>query len=88
MVKEFRKIVRILKRERMALFMPKNSDTDIPNYWNAIVSTPEYDSLTIKEALKHLWPAYFSSNLGREVLRRIIRLTVLKTDNKDEYLYR
>jgi len=79
LVEEFRKIVRILRREqgRMALFMLKS---DIESYWNVIVSTPEYDSLTSKKALKHLIPV-LRNNLSREVLRRIIRLTVLKTDD-------
>ena len=79
LLEEFRKIVRILRREqrRMALFMLKS---DIESYWNVIVSTPEYDSLTAKKALKHLI-SILRSNLSREVLRRIIRLTVLKTDD-------
>jgi len=82
LVREFRKIVRILKREqgRVALFMLKSADTDISDYWNVIVSTPDYDSLTAKKALKHLIPV-LRNNLSREVLRRIIRLTVLKTDD-------
>ena len=79
MAEEFRKIVRILRQEqgRMALFMLKS---DIESYWNVIVSTPEYDSLTTKNALKHLIPV-LRSNLSKEVLRRILRLTVLKTDD-------
>lgn len=64
----------------MALFMLKSADTDIPDYWNVIVSTPDYDSLTTKKALKHLIPV-LRNNLSREVLGRIIRLTVLKTDD-------
>ncbi len=61
----------------MALFMLKS---DIESYWNVIVSTPEYDSLTAKKALKHLI-SILRSNLSRDVLRRIIRMTVLKTDD-------
>ncbi|RLC04106.1 MAG: hypothetical protein DRI57_28570 [Deltaproteobacteria bacterium] len=82
LVKEFRKIVRILRQEqgRMALFMLKSADTDIAGYWNVIVSTSEHDSLTTKKALKHL-VRILRNNLSREVLRRIIRLTVLKTDD-------
>ncbi len=37
-------------------------------------------NLTTKKALKHLIPV-LRNNLSREVLRRIIRLTVLKTDD-------
>ncbi|QTA87890.1 Uncharacterized protein dnm_039300 [Desulfonema magnum] len=82
MVKGFRKIVRILRREQgeIALFMLKSADTDIADYWNVIVSTPDYDSLTTKKALKHL-VSILRSNLSKDVFRRILRVTVLKTDD-------
>ncbi|MCP4110513.1 MAG: hypothetical protein GY749_34155 [Desulfobacteraceae bacterium] len=81
LVKEFRKIEKILEQEHghVVLFMLKAFDTDIL-LWNVIVSTPEYDKMTTKKALKHLI-SILRSNLGKDILRKILRLTVLKTND-------
>jgi hypothetical protein len=79
LVKEFRKILRILEREhkQVALFMLK---VDGPEMMNLIVSTPVYDKMTAKNGLKHLI-GIANRNFTKEILRKIIRLTVLKTDD-------
>ncbi len=76
LVKEFRKIEKILNQEHghVALFMLKAFDTDI-SLWNVIVSTPEYDKMATKKALEHLI-SIVRSNLGKDILRKILRLTV------------
>ncbi len=79
LVKEFRKILRILELEhkQVVLFMLK---VDGPEMMNLIVSTPVYDTMTAKSGLKHLI-GIVNRNFSKEVLRKIIRLTVLKTDD-------
>ncbi len=76
LVKEFRKIVNILNQEHghVLLFMLKAFDIDIL-LWNVIVSTPEYDKMATKKALEHLI-SIVRSNLGKDILRKILRLTV------------
>jgi len=81
LVKEFRKIIRILKQDHthIALFMLKTADIDVMG-WNLIVSTVRYDSLTTKNALKEL-VGILNKNMKKDILKEIIRLTVLKTDD-------
>ncbi len=81
LVKEFPKIIRILKEEgtHISLFMLKAADIDIMG-WNLIVSTVRYDSLTTKNALKEL-VGILKNNMKKNILKEISRLTVLKTDD-------
>ncbi|MDM8551488.1 hypothetical protein QUF72_15485 [Desulfobacterales bacterium HSG2] len=80
LVKEFREIVKVIKEElgHVALFMFKAFDSDI-DLWNLIVSIRGYDDMTNKEALKHLINT-LNSRVSREILKKIIRMTVLKTN--------
>ena len=82
LVDQLPKIIKILKQrqeQHIALFMLKAVDADIA-IWNLIVSTTAYENLTTKKALKNLL-GILKVNLSKEILKRIIRLTVLKTDD-------
>jgi len=81
LVKEFRKVIKILRHKHghIALLMLKTSDTDIP-IWNLIVSTAGYDNMTDEEALKDFLDI-LNNAVYKEILKEIVRLTVLKTDD-------
>lgn len=81
LVKEFRKIIKILKAEdtHIALFMLKAADIEVMG-WNLIVSTVRYDSLTAKKALKEL-VGILNKNMKKNILKEISRMTVLKTND-------
>jgi hypothetical protein len=79
LVKEFRKMAKILKQEKgpIALLMLKAFDAQM-NAWNLIVSAPAYDNLMLKVALTDL-VTVFNKHLSLAISEQIIRSTILKT---------
>jgi len=79
LVKEFRKMAKILKQEKgpISLLMLKAFDAQM-NAWNLIVSAPAYDNLMLKVALTDL-VTVFNKHLSLAISEQIIRSIILKT---------
>ena len=78
LVTEFYKIIDILKKDGdIALFMLQPLDYYI-NDFSLVISTSTYDNLTKKEALMKFF-TILKYNLNKEISKRIMRVTVLKT---------
>jgi hypothetical protein len=81
LVKEFRKVIKIIrqKHEHIALAMIKAFDIDI-RLWNFIISISEYDDLYVGDALRD-FITIVDNNIDKKVKKEIMRFTVLKTDD-------